>query len=52
MDLLNQRFGHEIYLRLGKVLGTPTALAVLLLRNKSSVQSKTYDFPGQGKMGE
>ena len=23
MDLHNQRFGHEIYLRLGKVLGTP-----------------------------
>ena len=23
MDLLNQRFGHEIYIRSGKVLGTP-----------------------------
>ena len=23
MDLLNQRFGHEIYLWSGKVLGTP-----------------------------
>ena len=23
MDMHNQRFGHEIYLRSGKVLGTP-----------------------------
>ena len=23
MDLLNERFGHEIHLRSGKVLGTP-----------------------------
>ena len=47
-NLCNQRFGFEIKLRLGKVLGTPTALAVLPFKNKFPNYLKPTTFPVRG----
>ena len=48
MDLHNQRFGHEIYLRSGKVLGTPVPpFRYFFLRVNLSFNLKLTIFPAR-----
>ena len=49
MDFLNQRFGHEIYLRSGKVLGTPIPpLRYFFLEVNLPSNLKLTIFPAKG----